>query len=99
MTPPLSPRGRIAAEEGSWIVHQFFSADELRLPPEEYVARHAHLLGNFSFHLFRYDDPALAAWLGRIAQLLRDDAEIERCRQRYLTPTELKEMHLQSAEL
>lgn len=99
MTSTQTPRGRLGKEDGHWIVHQFFSPEELRLSPDEYVARHAHLLGNFSFHLFRYDDPVLATWLGRIAQLLQDDAEIERCRRRYLTPVEMDEVHLQSADL
>lgn len=99
MMPPSPPPSRLGAEEGSWIVHQFFSAEELGFSPEEYVARHAHLLGNFSFHLYRYDDPVLGAWLRRIAQLLADDSEIERCRGRYLTQIERHDLCLQTADL
>lgn len=99
LTPSSSPLGRLGAEEGSWIVHQFFSAEELQLSPEEYVARHSHLLGNFSFHLYRYDNPVLGTWTRRIAQLLADDAEIERCRQRFLTRIEQDELRRQTAEV
>ena len=35
-------------EEGDWIAQQFFSPDDLRMSPEEYAARHAHLIGCFA---------------------------------------------------
>jgi len=31
----------------------FVSPADLRREPEQYVARHAHTLGGFSFHLYR----------------------------------------------
>ena len=61
MTPnmPTSAENRFN-EEGDWIAREFFSAAELQKSPEEYAARHAHLLGCFSLHFYRYRDPALA---------------------------------------
>jgi len=40
-------------EEGDWIAQQFFSPADRQLSPEEYAARHAQLLGCFSFHRYR----------------------------------------------
>lgn len=85
-------------EEGDWIAQQFFSPADLQLSPEEYVARHAHGWGCFSFHLYRYRDPALGAWVRRVGELLFSDAEVERCRERFLSPKEAAEVRLQQAE-
>jgi len=84
-------------EEGSWILRQFVALEDLRRPPEEYVAKHAHLLGNFSFHLYRYDEPELGDWVRRVGQLLSTDADVERCRELYLPPAELAEIRLREA--
>jgi hypothetical protein len=65
-------------EEGDWIAQQFFSPAELRLSPEEYAARHAHALGCFSFHLYRYCDPVLGAWVRRVGEILATEGEVER---------------------
>jgi hypothetical protein len=78
-----------ASEEGDWIARQFLSPDDLRMSPEEYAARHAHLWGCFSLHQYRYADPALAAWVRRLADILGSTEEIESCRRRFLTPEEL----------
>ena len=56
-------------EEGDWIAQQFFSPEDLRMSPEEYVARHAHAVGCFSFHFYRYHDLALGAWVRRVGEL------------------------------
>jgi hypothetical protein len=85
-------------EEGDWIAQQFFSPDNLQMFPEEYAARHAHLLGAFSFHLYRYRDPALGAWVRRLGEILAPEDEVERCRQRFLTPEELATVRKQQAE-
>ena len=87
MTPVPPPRR--TDEEGDWIVRQFVSADDLRRTPEEYVARHAHLLDGFSFHLFRFADAELGVWVARVGELLASPRDVERCRERYLTPAEL----------
>ena len=39
--PPTSSDSRFN-EEGDWIAQHFFAPEDLRLSPEEYVARHAH---------------------------------------------------------
>jgi len=99
MTPnaPTSSESRFN-EEGDWIAHQFFSAMDLQMPPEEYAARHAHLLGCFSFHLYRYRDPALGAWVRRLGEILSTEGEVERCQQRFLTAEELATVRKQEAD-
>jgi hypothetical protein len=84
-------------EEGDWIAQQFFSPEDLRMAPEEYVARHAHALGCFSFHFYRYRDPALGAWVRRVGEILSTEGEVERCRQRFLSAEELATIHRQKA--
>jgi hypothetical protein len=80
MTPDASPTaGTRFDEEGDWIVRQFISPADLRLEPEEYVARHAHALGGFSFHFYRFRDPGLGAWVRRVGELLASSREVERC--------------------
>ncbi len=95
--PPIASDGP-CKEEGDWIVQQFFSPDDLRASPEEYVARHAHALACFSFHFYRYRDPALGAWVGRVGELLLKEEEVERCRQRVLTSEELATVRRQEVE-
>jgi hypothetical protein len=99
MTPhaPTSADNRFN-EEGDWIARQFFSPDDLRLSPEEYVARHAHALGSFSFHFYRYHDPALGAWVRRVGEILSTAEEVERCRERYLTAEEQADVRREEAE-
>jgi hypothetical protein len=95
--PVVSSDGRFD-EDGDWIAQQFFSPDDLRLPPEEYVARHAHALGCFSFHFYRYRDPALGAWVRRVGEILSSAQEVEQCRQRYLSAAEQANVHRQQVE-
>jgi hypothetical protein len=94
---PTASDGRFQ-EEGDWIAHQFFSAAELRMSPEEYTARHAHALGCFSFHFYRYRDPALGAWVRRVGEILATEGEVERCQQRFLSPEQLAMVRRQAAE-
>src|SRR5947208_15223320 len=94
---PTSANSRFN-EEGDWIVQQFFSPEDLRMSPEEYVARHAHALGCFSFHFYRYRDPTLGAWVRRVGELLSSEEEVERCRQRYLSAEELATVRRQADE-
>jgi hypothetical protein len=82
-------------EEGDWIVQQFFSPEDLRMSPEEYVARHAHAVGCFSFHLYHYRNPALGTWVRRVGELLSTAEEVERCRQQFLSAEELASVRRQ----
>lgn len=82
-----TPAGRFD-EEGDWLVRQFVPADGLQRPPEEYVARHAHSIGAFSFHLYRFADPALGTWVRRVGELLDSRELIELCRATFLTAEE-----------
>jgi hypothetical protein len=93
-----SPSDSRFSEEGDWIAQQFFSPVELRMSPEEYAARHAHALGCFSFHLYRYRDPALGAWVRRVGEILSTEGEVERCRQQFLSPEESATVRRQAAE-
>jgi len=97
LNPPTPSDGRFN-EEGDWIAQQFFSPDDIRMSPEEYVARHAHALGCFSFHFYRYRDPALGAWVRRVGELLSTEEEVERCRQRFLSSEELATVRRQEVE-
>jgi hypothetical protein len=92
-----APRGRFDYE-GESILRQFFSPDDLRLHPEEYVARHSHEWGCFSFHFYRYGDVELGNWIRSVGELLFKDGEVERCRMLYLTPTELAEVRCRESE-
>jgi hypothetical protein len=97
-TKPPAPSTHRFDEEGDWIAQQFFSPEDLQLSPEEYAARHAHLLGCFSFHLYRYRDPALGVWVRRLGEILTTEGEVERCRQQFLTPAELARVRKQEDE-
>ena len=96
--PPLpSPDPRYDAEADD-IVPMFFSAGDLRMSPEEYAARRAQDWGCFALHLYRYRDATLSAWMRRLGEILFDEGEVERCRQRFLTPEELAEVRRRAAE-
>jgi hypothetical protein len=94
---PASSDNRFS-EEGDWIARQFFSAADLQLSPEEYVARHAHLLGCFALHRYRYRDPSLGAWVRRVGEILSTEGEVERCQHQFLRPEEETVVHRQEAE-
>lgn len=85
-------------EEGDWIARQFFSPTDLQMLPEEYAARYGHRWGCFSLHRYRYRDPLLAAWIGRLGEILSAEGQLERCRQHFLKPDELAEVQKQEAE-
>ncbi len=61
----VKPAGGRFDQEGDWLARQFLSAEDLKMSPEEYAARRAHLWGCFSLHLYRYQDAALGAWVRR----------------------------------
>jgi hypothetical protein len=85
-------------EEADWIVRQFIPPADLQRTPEEYVARNAHLLGAFSFHFYRFRDPDLGAWVRRAGELLGSEAEVRRCRERFLAPDGLAIANRQDSE-
>jgi hypothetical protein len=91
------PDGRFDAE-GDELAREFFSPADLALSPEEYAARHAHEWGCFSFHLYKFRDEALGAWVRRVGEILFTDGEVERCRARLLSPEELAEVRRREAE-
>jgi len=76
-------------EDGDWIVRQFVASADLAQSPEEYVAHHAHRLGNFSFQRFRFVDPKLENWVRRVGEILASDQAVARCREQFLRPDEL----------
>jgi hypothetical protein len=98
MIPNTPPSSHSRFDEGDWIARQFFSPKDLRMSPEEYVARHVHALGCFSYHFYRYRDPALGAWVHRVGEILATAGAVERCRQRFLSPEELATVRRQEAE-
>lgn len=85
-------------EEGDWIVRQFLPPADLQLTPEEYVARHAHSLGAFSFHFYRFSDPGLGTWVRHVGELLSSEEEVQRCRGQFLSPDELAQVRQHEAE-
>ena len=97
MTNTHTPESRFN-EEGDWIARRFFSPADLAMSPEEYAARHAHQFGCFSFHLYRYADAALEAWIRRVGEILSTEGETERCRQRFLTPQEIESIRQQEGQ-
>jgi hypothetical protein len=88
----------LSTTEGDAIAHEMFTAEELRMSPEEYAARHGHLWLCFSFHQYRYRDAALGAWMRRLGGILFDDGELARCRARYLSPEELEDVRRSEAQ-
>lgn len=68
------------------------------MSPEEYVARHAHALGNFAFHIYRYRDEILGDWVREVGKILADDQVVEKCRERFLSADEqamVRRQHLE----
>lgn len=76
-------------EEGDWIAQQFFSEKDLQMSPEEYAARHAHLISSFALHRYRYRDPKLGVWVRRLSEVLSSEKELDRCRRQYLVQEEI----------
>lgn len=74
--------------DGDWVARQFFSDADLQGSPEEYAARNAHNIMCFSFHEYRFRDPALAAWIRRLHEILVTQGEVELCRQQFLSKEE-----------
>jgi len=85
-------------EGGDEIAQAFFSPADLQMAPEEYAARHAHEWGCFSLHRHLFRDAVLGAWIYRLGDILFDAEEIERCRQRFLTPAELADVRRKETE-
>ena len=85
-------------QEGDWIVHQTFTPSDLQLPPEEYAARHGQDWACFSFHLYRFRDPAIRTWINRLHEIFTTEGELERCRERYLTTAEVGVVRKRAAE-
>ena len=61
------------------------------MSPEEYVARHAHLVLCFGTWKWKFRDADLARWLYEVHVNLRDRAKREACRERFLSAEEIAE--------
>lgn len=83
---------------GDEIALAMLTPSDLRMSPEEYAARHAHEWACFSFDQYRFRDPALGAWVRRLGEILFTEGEVERCRQRFLTPEEMARVRQHEAE-
>ncbi|MCX5747667.1 MAG: hypothetical protein NT062_34820 [Proteobacteria bacterium] len=60
------------------------------MSPEEYAARNAARIMEFSLGRFRYRDPNLDSWLQRLQEILTDGKLVTACREQYLTADEMK---------
>lgn len=65
---------------------------------EQWAARFAHTVGCSSFDQYRYPDPALGAWIDELHRLFASAAELERCRQAYLSPAEYAAVQAEIAD-
>ncbi len=84
-----SPNDRLKEQVGDEIARAMFSPSDLQMSAEEYAARHAQDWACFSLDQYRFRDPVLGAWVRRLGEILFTEGELERCRQRFLTPEEL----------
>jgi len=62
----------------------------LEMSPEEYAARNAASIMEFSLGRLTYRDPDLDRWLHRLQEILMDWTLVTACRVQYLTTEELK---------
>lgn len=72
------------------------------MSPEEWVARHGHSIGCFSYHRYRYRNQELGVWMCRVGELLTGgvtQAELEAHRRKYLTPIEYAKITKQIADI
>jgi hypothetical protein len=60
------------------------------MSPEEYAARYATDIMEFSYGRLRYSDPRLDDWIQRLQEVLTDWKLVNECREKYLTADELK---------
>jgi hypothetical protein len=95
-TDPFADRRSNEVADG--IAQEVFSPADLQLSPEEYAARRGHLWALFSLDEYPYRDPTLGAWVRRLGEILHNRGELERCRQRFLTPEELEAVRKKAEE-
>lgn len=60
------------------------------MSPEEYAARRGVGWLCFSFHLFRYQDEKLDAWIQRLGEIFFTPGLMEKYQEEFLTPDELE---------
>ena len=58
------------------------------MSPEEYAARHSHLIGEFSLDRRQYSNDGFAQWISALGSILRSPLKVRECRQRFLTSAE-----------
>ncbi len=91
----IDPRFDYEADD---LVQKLIGPEDLCLSAEEYAARRAHLWLCFSFHLCRFRDPVLGAWVKRFGELFDSPEEVEQLRERILTREERERIESQMAE-
>jgi hypothetical protein len=65
--------------------------------PEEFAARFAHVMVNFSYDRYRYRQPGLTDWVRRLGDIVfqRNGAPpLPELRRRFLTPDEIRVIEL-----
>ncbi len=68
------------------------------LSPEEYTARYNHTWGCSRVHQWRYRNPRLGLWLLQLQEIQRTPGLIEKCQEKFLTPSELAEIRKREQE-
>ena len=69
-------------------LRQAFQIDELS--PEEYAGRFSHGILCLGIRFDQHKDPELEEWVTRLRSILDDEEKLNRLRQKYLSPEELK---------
>lgn len=58
------------------------------LSPEEYAARHSHLIGTFSLDRCTYSNRDFDQWISTLGPIFRSSLKAGECRRKFLTPAE-----------
>ncbi len=67
--------------------------------PEEYAAHRSHLIGEFSFDEYAYENKKMEDWLIRLGDIIRDPKKSEECRKKYLSADEYKAVKRSISEI
>lgn len=60
------------------------------MSPQEWAARFSHGVLCSSFDDYRYRDEALGRWIAELHQIWRTPGALRACRERFLSPDEIK---------
>ena len=61
------------------------------MSPEEYVARHGHMVWFASYEEYRYRSAAFDVWINEMYRILRDIDNLQSVRLRYCTEEEIEQ--------